>query len=62
MDIREDRKFRALLDMPIGFGEPHYAQLIRTEKIKAWDAYPGGRQDRLDAITNDYHRRNGPRR
>ncbi len=56
MDIREDRKFRALLDMPIGFGEPHYAQLIRTEKIKAWDAYPQ-EEGKIgwDAIANDYH-------
>lgn len=27
-------------DMPIGLGEPHYAQIIRADKVKAWDVYP----------------------
>ncbi len=29
-----------LFDMPLGFGEPHYAQIIKADKIKAWDMYP----------------------
>jgi nitrous-oxide reductase len=29
-----------LYDMPIGIGEPHYAQTIRAEKIKPWLTYP----------------------
>jgi nitrous-oxide reductase len=29
-----------LYDMPIGIGEPHYAQTIRAEKIQAWTTYP----------------------
>ncbi|MCS7224587.1 MAG: Sec-dependent nitrous-oxide reductase [Armatimonadetes bacterium] len=27
-------------DMPIGVGEPHYAQIIKADKIKAWEIYP----------------------
>ncbi|MBI4227299.1 MAG: Sec-dependent nitrous-oxide reductase [Candidatus Omnitrophica bacterium] len=31
---------RLLYDMPMGLGEPHYAQIIKADKIKAWDVYP----------------------
>jgi len=56
LDIRTDRTMRPLYDMPLGFGEPHYAQIIRTDKIQAWDVYPQ-EKERVgwDAITNDYH-------
>jgi len=30
-----------LYDMPIGFGEPHYAQIIKADKLKPWEIYPG---------------------
>jgi nitrous-oxide reductase len=33
-------KMQLLYDMPIGVGEPHYAQIIKTSKIKAWEVYP----------------------
>ena len=29
-----------LYDMPIGIGEPHYAQIIKADKLKSWDVYP----------------------
>jgi nitrous-oxide reductase len=29
-------------DMPIGFGEPHYVQIIKADKLKALDIYPEG--------------------
>jgi len=29
-----------LYDMPIGFGEPHYAQIIKADKLKPWKVYP----------------------
>jgi nitrous-oxide reductase len=29
-----------LYDMPIGVGEPHYAQIIKADKIKPWEVYP----------------------
>ncbi len=34
---------RVLADMPIGFGEPHYVQIIKTSRLKsAIDVYPPG--------------------
>ena len=30
-----------LYDMAMGVGEPHYAQIIKADKIKAWETYPG---------------------
>jgi nitrous-oxide reductase len=29
-----------LYDMPIGNGEPHYAQIIKADKLSPWDVYP----------------------
>lgn len=29
-----------LYDMPIGVGEPHYAQIIHADKLDAWEVYP----------------------
>ncbi|MDY7107892.1 MAG: cupredoxin domain-containing protein, partial [Planctomycetota bacterium] len=29
-----------LYDMPIGIGEPHYAQIIRADKLDPWEIYP----------------------
>ncbi|MEX0761603.1 MAG: Sec-dependent nitrous-oxide reductase [Dehalococcoidia bacterium] len=29
-----------IYDMPIGIGEPHYAQIIKADKLSAWDIYP----------------------
>ena len=26
--------------MPIGVGEPHYAQIIKADKLQAWEVYP----------------------
>jgi nitrous-oxide reductase len=56
LDIREGKTMRPLFDMPLGFGEPHYAQIIRTDKIQAIDAYPQ-EDDRVgwDPIANDFH-------
>jgi nitrous-oxide reductase len=56
LDIREGKTMRPLYDMPLGFGEPHYAQIIRTDKIDAWFAYPqeDGRVG-FDPVAMDYH-------
>lgn len=35
-----NQKMQLLYDMPIGSGEPHYAQIIKADKIKAWEVYP----------------------
>ncbi len=29
-----------LYDMPIGVGEPHYAQIIKADKLDPWEVYP----------------------
>jgi nitrous-oxide reductase len=29
-----------IYDMPIGVGEPHYAQMIKADKLKPWSVYP----------------------
>lgn len=31
---------KVLYDMPIGSGEPHYAQIIKADKLKSWEVYP----------------------
>lgn len=31
---------RVVYTMPIGIGEPHYAQIIKADKLKAWEIYP----------------------
>jgi nitrous-oxide reductase len=33
-------QMQLLYDMPIGIGEPHYAQIIKADKLKAWEVYP----------------------
>ncbi len=33
-------KMELLYDMPIGIGEPHYAKMILTSKLKPWEVYP----------------------
>ncbi len=33
-------KMELLYDMPIGIGEPHYAKMILTTKLKPWEIYP----------------------
>ncbi len=31
---------KVLYDMAMGVAEPHYAQIIKSDKIKAWEVYP----------------------
>jgi len=33
-------KMQVIYDMPLGVGEPHYAQLIKADKLKPWTVYP----------------------
>jgi nitrous-oxide reductase len=33
-------QMRLLYDMPIGMAEPHYAQIIKADKLKAFEIYP----------------------
>ncbi|MFA9444075.1 Sec-dependent nitrous-oxide reductase [Egicoccus sp. AB-alg6-2] len=40
----DGEKPKLLKDMPVGFGEPHYAQIMSRERIKdsVWTTYPAG--------------------
>jgi len=41
IDISEGGdNMQLLYDMPIGIGEPHYAQMIKADKLKPWKVYP----------------------
>ncbi len=41
IDISQDGPDMQLLyDMPIGVGEPHYAQIIKADKLEPWEVYP----------------------
>ncbi|MBX3472371.1 MAG: Sec-dependent nitrous-oxide reductase [Planctomycetes bacterium] len=41
LDISEPGETMPVLyDMPIGVGEPHYAQIIRADKLEPWEVYP----------------------
>jgi nitrous-oxide reductase len=33
-------QMQVLYDMPIGNGEPHYAQIIKADKLHPWEVYP----------------------
>ncbi len=36
----ENAQMQLLYDMPIGIGEPHYAQIIKADKLDPWLVYP----------------------
>ncbi len=38
----DGEKMKMLADMPIGIGEPHYAQMIKADKLKPVKVYPMG--------------------
>jgi nitrous-oxide reductase len=40
VDISGAGPMKVIYDMPMGVGEPHYAQLIKADKINAWETYP----------------------
>ena len=37
---RTGEDVQRLYDMPIGNAEPHYAQIIKADKLKCWEVYP----------------------
>ena len=39
-------KMKVVYDMPIPIAEPHYSQIIKADKIKAWEVYPAGTEIR----------------
>ena len=42
-------KMRLLVDAPIGIGEPHYSQMIKSDKLKPIKIYPVGTNPYTDA-------------
>jgi len=34
------RPMQLIYDLPLGIGEPHYAQIIKADKVKPWKVYP----------------------
>jgi len=41
IDINQaGENMKLLYDMPLGIGEPHYAQIIKADKLNAWEVYP----------------------
>lgn len=41
VDISPERgEMQVLYDMPMGSGEPHYAQIIRADRLNPWEVYP----------------------
>jgi len=47
-------KMQMLYDLPIGVGEPHYAQMIRADKLHPYTVYPEiGWNDQLGAVDPD---------
>lgn len=42
-------KLKLLADIPIGVGEPHYAQMIKADKLKPLKVYPMGHNPYTDA-------------
>lgn len=42
-------KMRLLIDSPIGIGEPHYSQMIKSDKLKPIKIYPFGTNPYTDA-------------
>ncbi len=54
MDIsKTGDSLKVLYDMPIGVGEPHYAQIIKSDKIKSWEIYPDVGWDPLTQSKGD---------
>jgi len=37
----DESPMQLLYDMPIGIGEPHYAQMIKADKLEPFQVYPG---------------------
>jgi nitrous-oxide reductase len=55
-------QMKVIYDMPMGIGEPHYAQIIKTDKIKAWDVYPEVGWDPIAQAPSQYATKAGEER
>lgn len=56
VQIGKGKPYRVLADMPMGYGEPHYAQMIPVDRLKPIQVYPQEEgKVGFDPITWDYH-------
>jgi len=54
LDLNSE-KMRILADMPIGFGEPHYVQMVKADLFAdSWQTYPEPGTDPLTMTTSDH--------
>jgi len=51
---RPGEQMPLLYDMPLGVGEPHYAQIIKADKLKTWDVYPEVGWDPLQQAKSEH--------
>lgn len=58
LDIDSDTP-KVIYDMPMGIGEPHYAQIIKADKLKAWDVYPQVGWDPIAQAPSKYATKTG---
>lgn len=50
---------QVIYDMPLTAGEPHYAQIIKADKLSVWDVYPEVGWDPLHQAVDPDHVRQG---
>lgn len=49
-----DQGMQVLYDMPMGIGEPHYAQIIKADRLKSWTTYPETGWDSVKQAKSDH--------
>lgn len=40
INVADNGDMKVVYDMPIGFGEPHYVQIIKADKLEPFEVYP----------------------
>jgi nitrous-oxide reductase len=53
---------KVIYDMPMGVGEPHYAQMIKADKLNTWTAYPEVGWDAIADAPSPYATKPGEER
>ncbi|MBM3999353.1 MAG: Sec-dependent nitrous-oxide reductase [Planctomycetes bacterium] len=50
---RPGDRFPVIYDMPLGNAEPHYAQIMKADKLKTWEVYPDVGWDPLSQVKSE---------
>lgn len=53
IDISGDT-MQVIYDMPMGIGEPHYAQIIKADRLQSWSVYPENGWDPMTHSVSPY--------